>query len=264
MHVLNNVLVNLDSYLGYFCHNYYLFRDSSDIYHPLIWDLNLAFGGFHALKPGTQLDMATLSPIVHDRYDLQNRPLLTKLLREQRFRHLYFSMMRTIVDQWLMDETYLQEAKRLRESIRPYVENEDSSFYTVEDFDRNLVVSVQASTRSVPGIQELMLARTQYLAEHPLLKPIRYSVQQWDLNIGSGTQSLEVQVQGAPKEVRVWYQDVPRRPFKSMTMKSDASSSVFTCELPGKPHALYFELSGDEQANLWPLNAPLGAFLVGE
>jgi hypothetical protein len=264
MHVLNNVLVNLDSYLGYFCHNYYLFRDSSDIYHPLIWDLNLAFGGFHVLKQGAQVDFATLSPIVHDRFDLQNRPLIMKLLREPRFRHLYFSMMRTVVDDWLLTGKYLQEAKAFQASIRRFVAMEDSTFFTTDDFDQNLVVSVKARTRSVPGIQELMEARTQYLGQHPLLKPLRYSVDDWSVREVSHHTILEVNTLGDPSAVRVWYQGTPRAPFQSKKMTAEGNSPVFRCELPVKPFALYFELAGSEQANLWPKNAPHGALHVLE
>ncbi|MBK7338404.1 MAG: CotH kinase family protein [Saprospirales bacterium] len=44
MLAINNVLVNLDSYVGGFAQNYYLYRDSTGIFHPVIWDLNLALG----------------------------------------------------------------------------------------------------------------------------------------------------------------------------------------------------------------------------
>jgi len=46
MLAFNNVLVSLDSYSGWFSQNYYLYRDNTDHYNPVIWDLNMSFGGF--------------------------------------------------------------------------------------------------------------------------------------------------------------------------------------------------------------------------
>lgn len=46
MLAFNNVLVSLDSYIGWFSQNYYLYKDNSGHYNPVVWDLNMAFGGF--------------------------------------------------------------------------------------------------------------------------------------------------------------------------------------------------------------------------
>src|SRR5678815_4800594 len=46
MLAFNNVLVNLDSYSGVFCQNHYLYKDSYGYFNPIIWDLNMCFGGF--------------------------------------------------------------------------------------------------------------------------------------------------------------------------------------------------------------------------
>lgn len=46
MHAFNHITVNLDSYTGHLSHNYYLYMDSSKVFVPLVWDMNLAFGGF--------------------------------------------------------------------------------------------------------------------------------------------------------------------------------------------------------------------------
>ncbi|MCU0349147.1 MAG: CotH kinase family protein, partial [Saprospiraceae bacterium] len=45
MHAFNHVLVNLDSYTGRFSHNFYLYKTPDGLMTPLIWDLNISFGG---------------------------------------------------------------------------------------------------------------------------------------------------------------------------------------------------------------------------
>jgi spore coat protein CotH len=72
MLAFDNTLVNLDSYMGVFCQNYFLYKDNSGIYNPVVWDLNMSFGGFpyagsSATSMGTQdtTGLQQLSPTLH-------------------------------------------------------------------------------------------------------------------------------------------------------------------------------------------------------
>lgn len=262
MHALNNVLVNLDSYLGFFCHNYYLYRDSEGIYHPLLWDFNLAFGGFHALKEGVEVDFATLSPIVHERSTLTNRPLITKLLEDRLYRHLYFSMMRTITDDWFLNGRYFVEAQLLQDKIRASVLKEEKTFYSIIDFDQGLLSTVETGTRSVPGIQELMEARIDYLDNHPLIRQNTLSVEGWSAGETSDSTAIRIHTFGGVTGARVWFQAVPRGAFRPQVMEAVEITSDFVCTVPGSPYAIYFELQNPDGANLWPLNAPVGNMLL--
>jgi hypothetical protein len=256
MHAINNSLVNLDSYLGYFCHNYYLYRDSADVYHPLLWDLNLAFGGFHVLTHGTDVDFATLSPIVHERYKITNRPLITELLKQRLYRRIYYSMIRTIIDQWFLNGRYLETAKQLQNRIRPFVLMEKGTFYSSSDFENNLSVSVKAGVRSVPGIVDLMTARIDYLKVHPLLTPTVLSVSKWEAGESEDSTIIKIQTLGGVNTARLWYAYSECNSYKPIRMKPISSTSDFECHLSGRPTSFYVELDGETSANLWPLNAP--------
>ena len=94
----NNVVVNLDSYSGLFAHNFYLFQDATGQFHPLIWDLNMAFGGFNhsGLKNSLPLyDMQTLDPFLHE--NNPQRPLIQQLLQKPAYRQKYQTFMETIL-----------------------------------------------------------------------------------------------------------------------------------------------------------------------
>ena len=72
MLAFNNVLVNLDSYSGVFCQNYYLYKDLTNRFNPIIWDLNMCFGGFPYLGSGlssmgtlSNTNMVQLAPTIH-------------------------------------------------------------------------------------------------------------------------------------------------------------------------------------------------------
>ena len=46
MLAFDNVLVSLDTYIGPFKQNYYLFKDNHDRFNSIVWDMNESLGGF--------------------------------------------------------------------------------------------------------------------------------------------------------------------------------------------------------------------------
>jgi hypothetical protein len=256
MHAVNNVLVNLDSYLGFFCHNYYLFLDHDGIFHPLMWDFNLAFGGFRGLKPGVEVDLVTLSPIVHERYNLENRPLITNLLRNDRYRRIYFAMIRTIVDDWFVNGRYLDEARALQEQIRPHVLEESGGYFDSTDFENSLQETVKTNGPSILGLAELMEKRTAYLATHPLLQSSALYVETWSLVDLDEGEALHIHTSPGVAMSRLWSQTAECPTFSAQMMERSGSAQQFTTVIRPETTAFYIELTGEDTANLWPLQAP--------
>ncbi|MGB0839835.1 MAG: CotH kinase family protein, partial [Chitinophagales bacterium] len=94
MLALNNVLVNLDSYIGMFAQNYYLYRDDYGRFLPVIWDLNESFGRFSgAGGSGGNLNSTTakqqMSPFLHE--NDADFPLVQKLLDVPMYRKMYLA-----------------------------------------------------------------------------------------------------------------------------------------------------------------------------
>ena len=109
MLAFNNVLVNLDSYTGRLCHNYYLYEDSAGLFHPIIWDLNMSFGGFRFLDEGRQLtneELQTISPFAHYKEKNEKRPLITNLLNEPLYRKIYTAHVKTILEDHFSNDAY--------------------------------------------------------------------------------------------------------------------------------------------------------------
>ena len=52
MLAFDNGIVNLDSYIGQFSQNYYLYQDNFGRFLPIIWDLNESFGTFSSTGSG--------------------------------------------------------------------------------------------------------------------------------------------------------------------------------------------------------------------
>lgn len=171
MHAFNNVLVNLDSYAGRLCHNYYLYQDSFGIFQPIPWDMNLSFGGFRYADEKASLDneaLQTLSPFTH--YKSPNRPLISQILKTPLFRKVYISHIKTILNDFFINNKYEQNARQIQTQIDRYVREDVNKLYPYETFKANLTATSQAEKAEIIGIAELMKARSKYLSSHPLLQ----------------------------------------------------------------------------------------------
>ncbi|MCH2082927.1 MAG: CotH kinase family protein [Saprospiraceae bacterium] len=173
MLAFNNVLVNLDSYNGKFCHNYYLYQDKEGVFHPILWDMNLSFGGFRYDGLGSPLSnekMQRMSPFMHYKTKNPKRPLITKLLAEDLYRKVYVAHIRTILNDFFVDSTYLKKAEAIQTIISPLVEADTNKLYKLDAFQQNATKSAKADKSSIIGLEELMGPRTNYLINHPLIK----------------------------------------------------------------------------------------------
>lgn len=163
----NNVVVNLDSYSGLFAHNYYLFQDEAGQFHPLVWDLNMAFGGFNhsGLKNSLPLyDMQTLDPFLHE--NNTNRPMIHQLLQKPAYRQKYQTYMETILAENFTNGWYAERAKELQRIIEVEVKNDPNKLYSFEAFKNNLAKTenVGGNAKAV-GILELMQGRRRFLEQ---------------------------------------------------------------------------------------------------
>jgi hypothetical protein len=169
MLALNNTLVNLDSYLGRLCHNYYLYRDTFGVWHPIIWDMNLSFGGFRYTglgRPLTDEKLPKLSMFLHYKEQNDRRPLITQLLGNELYRKIYVAHIRTIVEENFAEGQYLTTAEEIRAQIRDEVESEPYRLYDFALFDENYENLAEVNGSQIIGFQQLMRERTEYLRNH--------------------------------------------------------------------------------------------------
>jgi len=172
MLAFDNVLVNLDSYTGRLCHNYYLYQDDSGQFHPVIWDLNMSFGGFRFLDESKQMtneELQTLSPFAHYKEKNDKRPLITNLLEQPLYRKIYTAHIKTILEAHFSNDAYKKRAEAIQKQIDELVKEDKSKLYSYEDFHANLDTTVMIGKSKMIGIVELMEKRTAYLNKHPLI-----------------------------------------------------------------------------------------------
>ncbi|MBK6931197.1 MAG: CotH kinase family protein [Saprospirales bacterium] len=170
MHALNNAMVNLDSYTGSLSHNYYLWIDSTGVGHPLIWDLNMAFGGWRrdfSFNQMTDEALIQYSPLAE--FSNLKRPLISKVLRTPLFRKIYIVHLKTIVADYLEKEQLLATGQAMMAEIDPWVKKDEMKLYSYEDFKQAMDKTMVSGPDKVIGIRQLMQKRTQFLLAHPAL-----------------------------------------------------------------------------------------------
>lgn len=165
MHALNNTMVNLDSYLGTFAQNYYLYQDNNWRFNTIMWDLNMCFGSFTQSASGnlTATQMQQLAPTYGEA--VTARPLINKLLTDARTKRMYMAHMRTLLAQEFTSGTYYARAQYMQQLIDSSVNADANKFYTYQQFRQGLTTTVGTGPMGgIVGVQQLMSARATYLA----------------------------------------------------------------------------------------------------
>ena len=265
MLALNNVMVNLDSYNGLFCHNYYLMRGKDTRLTPLMWDLNMSFGGFTSdgsnVNPLSIEQLQTMQPMLHS--DNPKRPLIAQILKISMYRKIYVAHLRTILNDWFVNEKYLQRAKELAQLIDNQVNADKNKHYSYQDFKNNLTQSVGTANEKVVGLEELMKKRTAFLLNHPLFqKPSPKIEASATPSVNGEKISVKVKVSGA---IRVWFvvRNDNNSLYRYLQMLDDglhddggAGDGVYGVVFDKKPSLQYFiNAESEETVSLMPERA---------
>lgn len=173
MHAFNNVLVNLDSYLGRLCHNYYLYQPRDRPFVPLIWDLNLSFGGFTYLNESSldHQSLMELSPFAQ--MDNPGRPLINHLLAQPLYRKIYLAKIEAILEMFFYNDKYKELIAKWVTLLKPAVALEKLGLYDLERFKLNVSKSVEVDDITIIGITELMDKRVAFFKSHPLFQLVK-------------------------------------------------------------------------------------------
>jgi hypothetical protein len=168
MLAFNNALVNLDSYTGVFAQNYYLYKNNNGVFKPIIWDLNMCFGGFpYAGSPNNGMgslsvtNMQQFSALYHSTHS--DWPMILNLLSDATLKRKYLAHMRSIVVDYLSNGKYLTLADSLQKLIEPYVVADSGLFFTYAQFKGSLTTNYTSGSYSVPGLKNLCDSRATYL-----------------------------------------------------------------------------------------------------
>lgn len=254
----NNVLVNLDSYTGRLCHNYYIYKDESRRFQTIPWDMNLNFGGFRFLDNKNILDvkkMQELSPLTNMKNP--NRPLISQILSNSLYRKMYIAHVRTILKENFSNGEYEKRAKEIQRIVDFYVKNDDNKLYAYEDFQKNLVSTTKAGKTPIVGIVELMKARTEYLEAHPLLKKPAPKISQNKHSKGTDETTITTKVEDARKTF-IYYRKKGFGAFTRVSMNDKgegadetAGDGIYSVKIPVTSNVEYYFVALNKDAAMF-------------
>ncbi|HMG16464.1 MAG TPA: CotH kinase family protein, partial [Saprospiraceae bacterium] len=244
MHAFNHTIVNLDSYSGTLSHNYYLYKDSTGLFVPLIWDLNLSFGAFTKDYKKNLTDADLFNYSVTEHYNDPTRPLIQKLLEKPVYRKIYLAHVRYIYEHLFKNNSLLTKADEYHQFIDAEVKKDLNKLYTYEDFNQNLEQKVMLGTVPVVGLKEFITERTNYLGKTEISGPGPLLTEP-QLTKDAQNFTISVNCTGADK-VYLFYKN-KQQPYFSyvlmQTVDNEPSTIVeknYTKQLPLKDETYYY------------------------
>ena len=168
MLAFDNMLVNLDSYIGGFAQNYYLYRDDYNRFLPVVWDLNESFGRFSQTGSGNLNSTVAKQQMSHLLHASDaNFPLVQKLLSVPRYKRMYVAHCKTMLLENFSNGSYYTSGQALQASIDAAVQADVNKFFTYANFVSNLTSDINSGGGpgggTTPGITNLMNGRSTYL-----------------------------------------------------------------------------------------------------
>lgn len=168
MLAFDNAIVNLDSYIGQFSQNYYLYQDDYGRFLPVVWDLNESFGTFSSTGSGnlnTTTSKQQMSHLLHS--SDANFPLISELLAVPTYKKMYLAHLKTIMEEnFTNNGNYYTMAQTLQSAVDASVQADPNKFYTYANFNANLTTDITGGGPgggNIPGITNLMNGRYSYL-----------------------------------------------------------------------------------------------------
>jgi len=164
MLAVDNLLVNLDSYLGS-GHNYYAYHRDLDgrmVFIP--WDLNEAWGVFNMNL--SLLSLKRLSP--HWMPPGQPRPLAARPWQAPELDLVYSGHLHRLMARPAHPDTLLARMTTLHELIRPWALADTNTMFTAAQFEASLESNINAPGgpppgRLIPGLRPFIMERDAWL-----------------------------------------------------------------------------------------------------
>ena len=131
---VHNFLCNDDSYTGMMVHNYYLYEENGEL-SIIPWDYNLAFGGFSASGDATSTVNSPIdNPVSSGTTD--SRPLIAWIFSDGEALEQYHETYSRFISECIESGWLEEEITRVQEMIIPYLEQDSSAFYSMEEFEK--------------------------------------------------------------------------------------------------------------------------------
>ena len=164
---VNTVTSNLDTYNGYYVHNYYLYLDEEGRFQMIPWDFDNTFVGailgFSFFNPA---EVYQFDPFYIGSGPADDRPLINYLFNEPSYRKQYLAHIRTIMEESMDVAVLAQEIQILQDLANEDAAADPNSLFGMDLFASNVNEAFWANW-GFAGILSTVEARMAFLSDHP-------------------------------------------------------------------------------------------------
>jgi len=161
---VNSAICNLDTYNGYYLHNYYLYQTKDGLFQMIPWDLDNSFLGaiLGFTSPTTLYER---DPYYGDDPTI-GRPLLAQLLNNPLYRNIYTAHLRTVINESLDTSVIRGSVNTLQSLAHNAVDADQNKNYSLSEYYDNVENHLGLWWRN-GGIMVTIDGRKAYLQNHP-------------------------------------------------------------------------------------------------
>ena len=235
---VNQVVSNLDTYNGYYVHNFYLYLAENGLWQMIPWDFDNSFVG--AIMGWDYYSPESLYE--YDIYDgaaaAEQKPLTYLLLNHPLYKKQYEAHIRTIIQESLDPTAIAAAVNEMQSMAFDAVAADDNKLFTMDHFTQNVNEAIWYGW-GFAGILSTVEARREYLLSH-------YAIEQTSPDISSVNISgdfadatgyyheITAQVTGAT-DVTLMATTSPHNSHFSPYLMTDDGTGIFTANLPFSP-----------------------------
>jgi hypothetical protein len=272
MLALNDVTMNFNSYNGFKSTNYYLVEDQFGRYNFVPFDFELAFGAKKRVTSQSDYSMTQMAelPLAFHLEDAKY-PLINKLLQEDDHFRAYISNCRAIVKEYYVSGKYLEIAASYQ-SLIDEVLDQDPMLKTQKDRILGNLTMTVGSRSKIPGIQEIVEARKEFLKKETILKILGPKLMDYSFiqrqrfsNVKIEDFVLSVETDQFTEAVKVHYRFSDKQPFVSTNLMDDgvhhdekSNDKIFGVKISPpdgfEDLEFYFEVDNSKMKSYYPNN----------
>ena len=267
---VNTVVSNLDTYNGYYVHNYYLYQDVEGRFQMIPWDFDNSFvGAILGWSYWSPDDVYHFDPFfTGNGAAWDERPLMQYLYSQPLYRSLYLAHIRTIMEESMGIQEIAEEITALQNLANDAAEADPNDQFPFVYFNTN-VNSAFWTDWGFAGILSTVEERMDFLSNHPEVSddaPVMGTVV-----IENGI--IEVPTIDATGLELMWTTGDIASNFQSIAMSDDgtqgdaiSNDGTYTALLPetnGENLLFYIRASNADAISLSPARAEYEYYIYG-
>ena len=269
---VNTVTNNLDTYNGYYVHNYYLYQDLEGRFQIIPWDLDNAFGGailgFSFFTPN---DLYHFDPFFGGWDNSDYRPLIDLIYNTPMYRKQFIAHIKTVMEESMNQDEIAQEISSFQNLASSYASNDSNGLFSMENYTSNVQEAFWSTgfNWGFAGILSTIEERMAFLSSHAEIdvpSPIL-----GNLSIVNGV--AQIAAYDADEIQLRWTTNSIASNFTSIAMVDDgtqgdelASDGIFSIPMPNNDGAdikFYIRATNSEAMSLSPARAEYEYYIYG-